>query len=222
MGSHPKRKLDYDDYAAAPSDGQRYEIIRGELYVTPAPGTLHQRLLGRLFQQLAAFYHPRGRGEVFVAPIDLILTRHDILQPDLVVVTSASDMTDRGIERPPLLVVEILSPSSRRQDRGIKLERYAQLGVQHYWIVDPEARSVECFCRAGDAFRPLTEARGAETLCHEQWDGLEIDLEPLWRPSAAPAQPAAGEPGGPDEVGSPVLPNLKPGEPPESGGRQHR
>ena len=182
MGS-PKRKLDYDDYAAAPDDGQRYEIIRGELYVTPAPGPVHQRVLLRLAQQLAAFYHSGNSGEVFVAPIDLVLTRHDILQPDILVVTNPSSITARGIERAPFLVVEILSPSSHRQDRGIKFERYAQLGVQHYWILDAEARRLHCFHRVGDRFELLLEAQGDETLCHPAWGGLVVDLAPLWAPS---------------------------------------
>jgi Uma2 family endonuclease len=206
MGPQPKRKLDYDDYAAAPDDGQRYEIIRGELYVTPAPGTSHQRALLRLAQQLVAFYHQGGRGEVFVAPVDVILTPHDILQPDIVVVTNTGDITKRGIERPPLLVVEILSPSSRRQDRGVKFERYAQLGVLHYWILDGEARRIECFRLNGTAYEPLVQARGNETLSHEDWGGLEVDLEPLWKPSPAPAAE------NPDVDGSPCVPNFKPGE----------
>jgi Uma2 family endonuclease len=206
MGSQPKRKLDYDDYAAAPDDGQRYEIIRGELYVTPAPGPLHQRLLGRLFQQLAAYYHEGGRGEVFLAPVDLILTPHDILQPDIVVVTSTADITKRGIERPPLLVVEILSPSSARQDRGVKFERYAQLGVPHYWILHAEARRIECFRLNGNVYEVLVQARGNEILRHGAWGGLEVELEPLWRPSPAPARDE------PQEDGSAALPSSKPGD----------
>lgn len=185
MGSQPKRKLDYDDYAAAPDDGQRYEIIRGELYVTPAPGTLHQRVLLRLAQQLVSFYHVGNRGEVFVAPVDLILTRHDILQPDILVVTNPSSITERGIEKAPLLVIEILSPTSRRQDRGVKFERYAQLGVEHYWILDVEARRIECFRRNGDRFESILRAEGNDILRHESWVGLEIDLAPLWAPSPA-------------------------------------
>ena len=187
MGSELERKLDYDDYLAAPSDGQRYEIIRGELYVTPAPSPLHQRVSRRLLRQLADFFHERGLGEVFDAPIDLILTPHDILQPDLLVVASDSGITKRGVERPPWLVVEILSPSTRKQDQGIKLERYAQLAVQHYWLVDPEARRITCYHRIGDRFEELTRAEKDEVLRHTDWGGLELRLEPLWRPS-----PAAG------------------------------
>ena len=185
MGSELKRKLDYADYVAAPQDGQRYEIIRGDLYVTPAPSPLHQRVLLRLARQLEDFFHPRQLGEVFVAPIDLILTRHDVLQPDLLVVASASDVTKRGIERPPWLVVEILSRSTRKQDRGIKLERYAQLGVGHYWLVDPKARRVTCYHLAGDVFEPLLGAQGDDVLRHADWNGLEVRLEPLWKPSPA-------------------------------------
>jgi Uma2 family endonuclease len=184
------RKLDYADYVAAPNDGRRYEIIRGSLYVTPAPSPLHQRVSRRLLRQLADFFHERGLGEVFAAPIDLILTPHDVLQPDLLVVTSALHITRRGVERPPWLVVEILSRSTRRQDRGVKLERYAQLGVRHYWLVDPDARCIACYHLVGDRYEVLTRAEGSEVLRHAEWEGLEVRLEPLWRPS-----PAAGEAG---------------------------
>ena len=90
------------------------------------------------------YFGRSGRGEVFAAPTDVILTHEDVFVPDLVVVRHPQDVTERAIEAPPLLVVEILSPSTRKQDRGIKAERYAELGVEHFWIVDPDARQVEC------------------------------------------------------------------------------
>ena len=84
--------------------------------------------------------------------------------PDLVVVRHPQDVTERAIEAPPLLVVEILSPSTRKQDRGIKAERYGELGVEHFWIVDPDPRQVECFRLADRAYRSVARAEGAGTL----------------------------------------------------------
>lgn len=181
MGSELKRKLDYADYVAAPDDGKRHEIVQGDLYVTPSPSPMHQRISRRLQRQLEAYFHDRSIGEVFDAPIDLILTNHDVLVPDLLVVSDPNLISQRGIEGPPLLIVEILSPSTRRQDRGMKARRYAELGVEHYWIVDPEKKRVECHRSVDGVFRRVVEAEGDTTLTHPDWDALEIDLATLWR-----------------------------------------
>ena len=125
-----KRRLDYEDYAGIPPDRNRYEIIDGQLFVTPAPSPIHQRVSRRLQRTLEDYFHGRGLGEVFNAPIDLILTFHDVVQPDLVVATPAQ-VSARGIEGVPLLVVEILSPSTAKQDRTVKAKLYAALGVVH-------------------------------------------------------------------------------------------
>ena len=145
MATGLKRKLDYEDYARLPDDGKRYEILDGELYVTPAPSPLHQRVSKRLQRKLEDYFEARGLGEVFNAPIDMILGRHDIAQPDILVVTDPGQISGRGIEGAPLLVVEVLSPSTRRHDRQVKMARYASLAVPHYWIVDPEAHRIECY-----------------------------------------------------------------------------
>jgi Uma2 family endonuclease len=176
-----KRKLDYADLQLTPDDGRRHELVRGELYVTPSPSPRHQRISRRLERQLESYFHARGLGEVFHAPLDLVLTQRDVLVPDIVVVADPSHVTSRAIEGPPLLVVEILSPSTRHVDRGVKARRYAELGVEHYWIVDPDEGRVECHRRAGAAFRIVAEGAGDTTLRHPDWDGLAIDLAALWR-----------------------------------------
>lgn len=181
MSSELKRKLDYSDLVVTPDDGKRYELIYGDLYVTPSPSPKHQRVSRRLLHQLEAYFHDRSIGEVFYAPIDLILTNQDVFVPDLVVVSEPQQITKRGIEGPPILVVEILSPSTRKQDRGPKARRYAEFGVAHYWIVDPAEKRVECHRLAEGAYRPLVDARGETTLEHPDWDGLLIDLAALWR-----------------------------------------
>ena len=146
-----------------PEDGKRYEAIDGDLYVTPSPSPMHQRISRRLQRRLEDYFHGRSLGEVFDAPIDLILTKHDVLVPDLVVVSDPNLISKRGIEGPPLLIVEILSPSTRQQDRGTKARRYAELAVEHYWIVDPETQSVDCHRLADGAFRLVVDARGNES-----------------------------------------------------------
>ena len=176
-----KQKLDYDDYAGIPPDRNRYEILEGELYVTPAPSPLHQRVSKRLQRQLEAYFEVRGLGEVFNAPIDLILTHHDVVQPYLVVVAEPRQVSARGIEGAPLLVVEVLSPSTRTQDRTVKACRYAALGIPHYWLVDPEARRIECYRVDAGAYAVTREVEGDATLAPSDWPGLAIALADLWR-----------------------------------------
>ena len=180
MAPELRRKLDYSDLVTTPNDGKRYELVQGDLLVTPSPSPLHQRVSRRLLHQLEHYFHDRSLGEVFYAPIDVILTNNDVLVPDLVVVSEPRFVTKRGIEGPPLLVVEILSPSTRKVDRGTKAQRYAELGVEHYWIVDPASKRVECHRLSGRAFRPVIDAEREAKLAHPDWDGLVIDLAALW------------------------------------------
>src|SRR5215472_776969 len=104
--------LTYKDYEALPADGRRYELHDGELLVTPAPAPKHQRVSGRLYRILQAHVETRRLGEVLYSPLDVILSDTSVLQPDLVFLDGSrqSAISERGIEGPPSLVVEILSP----------------------------------------------------------------------------------------------------------------
>src|SRR3972149_3247942 len=139
-----KQVLDYEDYARIPPDGNRYELLEGDLHVTPAPSPLHQWVSKRLQRQLEAYFEARHLGRVFNAPIDVILTPEDAFQPDIVVVIDPALITTRAIEGPPALVVEILSESTAAYDRLTKSRRYAALGVPHFWIVDITNTTLEC------------------------------------------------------------------------------
>ena len=180
MAPELKRKLDYSDYVATPDDGKRYEILDGDLCVNPSPSPLHQRVSRRLQLQFESYFHGRSIGEVFNAPIDLILSPHDVMVPDLMVVSDPAFITERGIEGPPLLIVEILSPSTKKQDRGAKAHRYAESGVEHYWIVDPKARRLECHRLMGREFQLVAEIEGESALLHPDIKELKIDLAALW------------------------------------------
>ena len=175
------RKLDYEDYLQLPDDGKRYEILDGELHVTGAPNPFHQRLSKRLQRQLENYFEERGLGEVFDAPLDVIMGRHDIAEPHLVIVADPAQISRRGIEGAPLLVVEILSPSTRARDRGVKMNRYAAVGLVHYWIADPDARSIECFRLEAGTYRPIAKVSAPDVLRHPDWPDLAIDLAALWR-----------------------------------------
>jgi Uma2 family endonuclease len=177
-----KEKLTYDDYAALPDDGKRHELVAGELYVVPAPNLSHQDVAKRLFRKLDAFFEENKLGEVFFAPLDVILGPHDVAEPDILVVTDPSQFSTRGIEGPPSLLVEILSPSNRTHDLVTKARRYLELRVEHYWIVDPDARRLICQRAAADRWVTVAEGRDAERVCDPAWPALTIDLADLWRP----------------------------------------
>jgi Uma2 family endonuclease len=137
------RPLTYDDLLDMPDDGQRYEIIGGELVVTPAPTANHQRVLFQLVRLLDAFVLENGGGELFFAPFDVQLGFHDIVEPDLLFIGSEQGRVPgehHKFEGSPLLVVEVTSPSSRQTDRVKKMVLYARSGVLEYWIADPELR----------------------------------------------------------------------------------
>jgi len=95
----------------------------------------------------------------------MILGRHDVAQPDILVVTNPSQISGRGIEGAPLLVVEVLSPSTRRHDREVKMRRYAALAIPHYWIVDPEGKWIACYRLAGDSYRQLLSTMATSNSC---------------------------------------------------------
>ncbi|MBI2491460.1 MAG: Uma2 family endonuclease [Candidatus Rokubacteria bacterium] len=175
--------LTYRDYEALPADGRRYELHEGELSVMTAPGTQHQRVVGRLFVLLKQHVESRALGEVFVSPVDCILSEITVVQPDIVYVDAghAPIVTARGIEGPPTLVVEILSPSTAPLDRGKKMQIYARHGVPHYWIVDLEARSVEAYALAESAFRPVARLDGVESGGLPPFPDLPLDSTSLWR-----------------------------------------
>lgn len=147
----------YEEYARLPDDGNRYEVIGGELYMTPAPNPLHTRVAFRLGYLIEGFLEQYGLGGwVATSPVDVLFAEGDYLQPDLVFIRREREgiVSDRGIEAPPDLVVEVLSESTAVRDRGIKRERYAWFGVTQYWVVDLEARHIEIYRMLVDPLHP--------------------------------------------------------------------
>ena len=175
-----KQVLDYADYAAIPPDGRRWELLEGDVHVSPAPSPRHQWSSKKLQRQLEDYFETRSLGRVFNAPIDVILTPHDVVQPDLVVVTNLEQISARGIEGPPTLLVEVFSPFTVTYDRTTKSRRYAVLGVPHLWFLDPEGRRLECFRLEGQAWIPVVEGTSDDTVEHPDWPGLAIRLGDLW------------------------------------------
>jgi len=174
--------LTYKDYEALPADGRRYELHEGELSVTPAPSPKHQQVSRNLFLLLHHHVKSRGRGEVLYAPIDCILSDVTIVQPDIVYLENARlpAISARGIEGPPTLVVEILSPSTIQIDRSVKLQLYARHGVPYYWIVDPDAQSIEAYTLTGGAYQLMARLEGSQPVSLPPFPDLVLIPASLW------------------------------------------
>jgi Uma2 family endonuclease len=145
MTIHPlPMRLTFDDYLAFPDDGQRREVLAGEQVVSPRPNLHHQRMAVRLLVQLEARITERGTGVVY-PEVTVHLGEHDVAEPDIAIVLRDNEQICKPtkILGAPDLVIEILSPSDRRVDEVQKRGRYALAGIREYWLVDPEARSVE-------------------------------------------------------------------------------
>jgi len=142
-------------------DRLRWELLDGELVVTPSPRPIHQSVLGRLHLLVAPAVDDEL--EVYLAPLDVQLSERTVLQPDLLIIPR-SDVTEEGIFTAPILAVEILSPSTRHRDLVTKLGILQRAGCPHYWVLDPADESVRIFELAGDAYRLVTHARGAEDV----------------------------------------------------------
>ncbi len=177
MGVPESLRFTYEDYLLTPED-RRYELLDGDLLLTPAPTPYHQRVAGHLFAALLEFVRSRSLGEVIVAPCDVVLSRFDVVQPDILFVRAdrLSIVGEKNVQGAPDLVVEVLSPSTEERDREMKAKLYARSGVRELWIVDPTAKTVELYAGSGGAFRRDALFAVADTVTSPLLPGLEIPL----------------------------------------------
>jgi len=177
-------KWSYEDLQALPDDLFRHEIIDGEHFVTPAPGSRHQRLSARLFRAIDRVVSEKALGEVFYAPLDVILSSWSVVEPDLLFVTAARSriIGARGLTAAPDLVVEILSLSSRRTDEIRKRQLYEAFGAQEYWIVDPEIDTIKVYRLEASSLRLAAQltSEARDRLGSPFFPGLEIALAELF------------------------------------------
>jgi Uma2 family endonuclease len=179
-------KLTYDDFLLFPDDGQRHELIDGEHYVTPSPNTKHQYVLGNLHYLIRRWLEEHRVGRVFLSPFDVVFTRFDVVEPDLLFLTHArarQALTAANVQGVPELVVEIGSPSTRKRDETIKRRLYEREGVSEYWVVDPELDAIRVYAREGEGFsrpRELSIEAG-DVLTTPLLDGLELRLADVFR-----------------------------------------
>ena len=140
----PLDEWTYSEYARLPDDGNHYEVIDGEVCVTPAAGVPHQRIVGNLYGPMRAYVKAYGLGEILI-DVDVLFVSGQYLRPDMVFVPPDAVLSDRGVESAPGLVIEVLSPHSGQIDRVKKPPRYRDFGVPEYWVVDGTARAVEVY-----------------------------------------------------------------------------
>ena len=165
-----------------PDDGNRYEVIDGELYVTPAPSWQHQHGLSKLHVLLGQHVYPLGLGQIVQAPPGVVLDEETAVQPDLVYVSRerAGIILERGIEGATDLVVEVLSPSTQSRDRGIKMRSYAAGGIPHYWILDTAHRTLEAYRLGPSGYESVGVYGTDSTFRPELFPALEISGDDLW------------------------------------------
>ena len=178
--STPTVKLTYDDYCNTP-DGVRYELLDGVLVMTPAPRVRHQRVVSKLGTRLYQFVEEHALGEVFFPPCDVVLSDTDVVQPDLLFVSNerAHIITDENIQGAPDLVVEILSPATAERDRTFKRALYAKHGVQEYWLVDTDAKTVTLLVWESRSFALVGVYGEGQTLASPTLEGITITLDEI-------------------------------------------
>ncbi len=178
----PQGAWRYEDYLRLPDNGFRYEIVKGELIMSPAPTTRHQLMATYMVSALFDFAKKHKLGEVFSAPIDVRLGHSAALvQPDILFIAKERlrIVKEQNIEGPPDLIVEILSPGTAVYDRQNKFQAYAAAGVREYWLVDPDGCTVEVNVLRGQAYAPLGSFGPADQMRSEVLPGWDTAVSAL-------------------------------------------
>jgi len=182
-------KLTYDDFVLFPDDGKRHELIDGEHYVTPSPNMQHQQISMNLVLLIGNWLEQHPRGRLFHAPFDVVFSKYDVVEPDLLYVSNERShvLTAPNVQGAPDLVTEIGSPGTRKRDETIKRNLYGRSGVSEYWFVDPDIDLIRVYRRSsGEAFdRPIELSREAgDVLTTTLLPGLELPPARIFREQA--------------------------------------
>ncbi|HVT17163.1 MAG TPA: Uma2 family endonuclease [Thermoanaerobaculia bacterium] len=182
-GLGPYRQRDYDGLPEQP----RCELLFGRIYVTASPTLSHQTVAQQVWLHLRQFGKLVG-GRAYLAPVDVVLADHSVVQPDVVYVSPGRlAILRERVEGAPDLLVEVLSPGSARRDRGEKLALYALSGVREYWVVDPVERQIEFL--VNEAGRFVVSLPVAGEYCSSVHRDLRLDIAEFWRQCAAELPP---------------------------------
>ncbi|MGB9715874.1 MAG: Uma2 family endonuclease [Thermodesulfovibrionales bacterium] len=176
-----KKTYTYKDYEKLP-EGAPYQLIGGQLVMTPSPVPYHQILIGKIFLKLNEFVEENNLGIIIFAPIDVYLSETDTYQPDIIFISKdrLNIIGEKKIEGPPDLIIEILSPATAYYDLRIKKDTYEQNGVKEYWIVDPIQKTMEIFINEKGRFKPVSTAKVEGEVNSEIFKGLTISLREIF------------------------------------------
>ncbi|HEV8398040.1 MAG TPA: Uma2 family endonuclease [Vicinamibacterales bacterium] len=178
-------KLTYDDLVAMPDDGLRRELIDGELYVTPSPGIKHQTIVLNLGSALLRHVRKQGLGRVFVAPLDVLFSQVDVVEPDVLFVSRERErdvLAEKHLVGAPDLVVEVGSPSTRRTDERAKQRLYERFAVAEYWIVDSDLDVIRVFRLVDGGYQRVAELslESGDMITTPRLPGLELPLAEIF------------------------------------------
>ena len=176
-----KVKYTYEDYMRTPDD-VRYELLDGELILSPSARTAHQRTVRKIFMPLTTFVEENELGEVFVAPYDVALDDFNVVQPDILFVSNerAHIVTELNIQGTPDLVIEILSPSTARRDRTQKRSLYERHDVKEYWQGDTDAKEVTVLTLENGVYRVAGVYAEGETVVSPLLEGFELRVDDIF------------------------------------------
>jgi Uma2 family endonuclease len=168
--------LTVENYKLLPETGPRYQLIQGDLYMAPAPNRFHQEISRNLQFELHSYLKRHPIGKLFDAPFDVYLDKINVFQPDIIIVLKErlGILTEEGAEGAPDLVVEILSPKTRRLDLVNKKQEYARAGVEELWIIDPETRSIDIHEFGPDGTEKIRKVNEEDTLSSQLLPGFNL------------------------------------------------
>lgn len=172
----------YEDYLKTPDD-MRYELIEGDLIMTPSPETRHQRISGRLYFEIRRFVAENDIGEVFYAPCDVYLDNENVVQPDILFISKEriDIIGKKNVQGAPDLIIEILSEGNAYRDTIQKKKLYARFGVREYWIVAPDDEMVEVYQLKGEGEYQLHKTYIKKGVIESLvLSGLKIDLKEVF------------------------------------------
>jgi Uma2 family endonuclease len=181
--SRLKQDLTYRDYLALP-DERRYELLEGELCMVPSAGFFHQTIARNLTFLLCQHVKAYDLGVILDAPMEVVLSPHDVVQPDILFIGKARReiITESNIQGAPDLVIEIVSATHRERDLLVKKALYARFGVGEYWVVDPDNRTIEQLLQTGDIFTSRGLFSPDDTMQTELLPGLILAVAHAFDP----------------------------------------
>jgi len=177
-----EEKFTYQDYIHFPDNGKRYQIINGEVYMSPAPVPYHQRIIIKLSKILDEFVAKHNLGIVFIAPCDILLSDEDIVQPDIFFISNENlnIIKEKYIEGVPDLTIEITSTYTKKLDKLLKKRLYETYQVKEYWVVDVEKKTLQRFAHRGRSYEEIGSYKVGDIVESNLIKGLSFNLKEIF------------------------------------------